>query len=99
MKKMSASRGKKYGDVKAVAFRYDCHPSTMRRMVQRGQIRRPVKIGNLTRWDYNQLDAADANRELVSEPAEGENQQNKTPKPDRWKSVGDPAKKIIKGPV
>lgn len=51
---------RKYGDVKAVADRYDCHPSTIWRMVQRGQLPAPVKIGNLTRWELAALDAADA---------------------------------------
>ena len=50
---------KQYGDVKKVADRYDCHPSTVWRMVKAGQLPAPVKIGNLTRWELGELDAAD----------------------------------------
>ena len=62
MKKMSASRGKMYGNVKTVATRYDCHPSTVWRMVQRGQLPKPVKVGNLTRWEIRELEEADSLR-------------------------------------
>ena len=55
MPKMKATSNKKYGDVKAVAGRYDCHPSTVWRMVKRGQLPGPVKIGNLTRWEIREL--------------------------------------------
>lgn len=53
-------QNKQYADVKAVARRYDCHPSTIWRMVKSGQLPEPVKIGNLTRWELGALDAADA---------------------------------------
>jgi len=52
---MTATTTKQYGGVKTVANIYDCHPSTIWRMVQRGQLPSPVKIGNLTRWELNDL--------------------------------------------
>lgn len=52
---MVAAGTKQYGGVKTVAKIYDCHPATVWRMVQRGQIPAPIKIGNLTRWELNEL--------------------------------------------
>lgn len=46
---------KQYGDVKRVAKIIHCHPATVWRMVKRGQLPAPVKIGNLTRWDLARL--------------------------------------------
>lgn len=61
MKAMS-KQPKQYGNVKAVAEALCCHPSTVWRMVKRGQLPEPVKIGNLTRWEMDML-VADAEEE------------------------------------
>lgn len=53
--KMNAGTKRRLASVKTVADFYDCHPSTIWRMVQRGQLPAPVKVGNLTRWELNEL--------------------------------------------
>lgn len=55
--------GKRYFSDKTLAKELDCHPSTVWRMVQRGELPKPIKIGNLTRWEV-----ADSS-ETVSEEA------------------------------
>lgn len=59
---MAVTQTTKYGDVKVVADRYCCHPSTVWRMVKRGQLPAPVRIGNLTRWELSKLDRIEAEK-------------------------------------
>ncbi len=51
---------KKFSDVKAVAGRYDCHPSSIWRWVTQNKFPKPVKIGGITRWIDAELDDHDA---------------------------------------
>ena len=51
---------KKFSDVKKVAHRYDCHPSSVWRWVAQRKFPKPVKIGGITRWIDAELDEHDA---------------------------------------
>ena len=51
---------RKYLSVYAVAARYGCHPSSVRRWVGQGKFPHPVKIGGMTRWFEAEVEEHDA---------------------------------------
>ena len=57
---MNTTKNRRYSDVKAVADRYDCHPSSVWRWVAQNKFPKPVKIGGITRWIDAELDEQDA---------------------------------------
>ena len=51
---------RKFSDVRAVAVRYDCHPSSVWRWVVQEKLPKPIRIGGITRWIDAELDEHDA---------------------------------------
>ena len=52
---MTAS--KKFPDVRDLATEFNCNPSTIWRRVADGTLPKPFKIGGLTRWVPEEIDA------------------------------------------
>ncbi len=56
-------------NVRAIAARYGCHPSSVWRWVADGTYPKPVKIGGMTRWLLSEVEAHDAKAEAQREAA------------------------------
>ncbi len=48
---------KKFPDVRDLAAEFNCNPSTIWRRVADGTFPKPIKIGGLTRWVPEEIDA------------------------------------------
>ena len=60
---MSDTPPQRWLNAEQVAARYGCVRVTVYRMVKRGQIPAPIQFsGRMSRWDFEALEAADANR-------------------------------------